>query len=96
MQGFQYWEFLGGIGLFLFAMWMLETALRGLAGRSLRRLIQHYTGSRLKAVFAGAISTAVLQSSSLISLIVLAFVAAGLMALENALGVVFGANLGTT
>lgn len=93
---FDIWQFVGGIGLFLFAMAQLEVALNSFAGRSLRRFLQTYTDKPLKSVVTGTIATAFLQSSSLVSLLVLAFVGASIMSLPNALGVVFGANLGTT
>lgn len=90
------WQFVGGIGLFLFAMAQLEAALRSFAGRSLKRYLQNYTNRPLKAVTVGTVATAFLQSSSLVGLMVLAFVGANIMSLTNALGVIFGANLGTT
>jgi len=93
---FDIWQFIGGIGLFLFAMAQLEVALNSFAGRSLRRFLQLYTDNPLKSVVTGTVTTALLQSSSLVSLLVLAFVGASIMSLQNALGVVFGANLGTT
>lgn len=93
---FDIWQLVGGVGLFLFAMSQLETALREVAGRSFRKLLQSYTNRPIKSVIAGALTTGVLQSSSLVGLMVLAFVGAGLMTLKNALGVIFGANFGTT
>jgi phosphate:Na+ symporter len=93
---FDVWQFVGGIGLFLFAMAQLEVALKSFAGRSLRRFLQNYTDKPLTSVATGTIAAAFLQSSSLVSLMVLAFVGASIMSLESALGVVFGANLGTT
>lgn len=93
---FDIWQFVGGIGLFLFAMAQLETALQRFSGRSFKRFLQTYTDKPLKAVVAGGLTTAFVQSSSLVGLMVLAFVGAGIMSLGNALGVVFGANLGTT
>jgi len=95
-EQFDVWQLIGGIGLFLFAMAQLEAALRDVAGRSFKRLLQSYTDRPTKSVIAGAVTTGVLQSSSLVGLMVLAFVGAGLMTLKNALGVIFGANFGTT
>jgi len=91
-----FWQLVAGLGLFLFAMRQLETALRDFAGRSFKRWLQSYTDRPHKSVIAGTLTTAVLQSSSLVGLMVLAFVGAGIMSLENALGVIYGANLGTT
>jgi len=93
---FDIWQLIGGLGLFLFAMAQLETALRSFAGRSLKQLLQRYTDRPIKSVLAGTLTTAILQSSSLVALMVLAFVGASIMSLQNALGVIFGANLGTT
>ena len=90
------WQFIGGIGLFLFAMAQLETALKSFAGRSLRNFLRNHTDRPLKSVAVGTLATALVQSSSLVSLLVLAFVGASIMSLQSALGVVFGANLGTT
>jgi phosphate:Na+ symporter len=93
---FDYWELLAGIGLFLFAMQQLEAALQRLAGRSLAGFLRRATGNRFRAVGAGLLATALLQSSSIVALMVLAFVGAGLLGLPAALGVVVGSNLGTT
>ena len=90
------WQFVGGIGLFLFAMSQLELALKQIAGRPLKVFLRQHTNNSLKSVLIGSLSTAVVQSSSLVGLMVLAFVGAGVMSLQNALGVIFGANLGTT
>ncbi len=94
--GFEFWRLLAGIGLFLFAMAQLESALQSLGGRSFKSFLRRFTDRPLKAVFAGTVLTAMVQSSSLVGLMVLAFVGAGVMSLANALGVIFGANLGTT
>ncbi|NND60203.1 MAG: Na/Pi cotransporter family protein [Gammaproteobacteria bacterium] len=95
-MNFDFWQLVGGIGLFLFAMSQLETALKVFAGRTFRRMLQRYTDHPLQAVSVGTLSTAVLQSSSLLGLMVLAFVGAGIIGLDGALGVIVGANLGTT
>lgn len=96
MNNLDIWQLIGGIGLFLFAMSQLETALKEFAGRAFKRLLHRYTDHPLQAIATGTASTAVLQSSSLVGLMVLAFTGAGIMSLDNALGVIFGANLGTT
>ena len=95
-EEFKTWEFLGGIGIFLFAMFSLENAIRDLARRSFKRFIRERTSTRLRSISTGTIVTAVLQSSSAVSLMVLAFVGAGIMAMENAIGVILGSNIGTT
>jgi phosphate:Na+ symporter len=85
-----------GVGLFLFAMYLLEESLKNLSGRNFKIFIQSTTKNKIGAVAGGAIVTAVLQSSSMVSLMVLAFVGAGVFTMKNALGIIFGANLGTT
>ncbi len=90
------WQFIGGIGLFLFAMAQLEAALREFAGRPLKAFLRRHTDNAFKSIAIGTVSTAIVQSSSLVGLMVLAFVGASIMSLTNALGVIFGANLGTT
>ena len=89
-------EFTAGIGLFLFAMKQLEESLKSFAGRHLQNQITHQTSTRLGAITTGTVATALLQSSSLVGLIVLALCGAGLLPLFNAIGVMLGANLGTT
>lgn len=85
-----------GIGLFLFAMYLLEDSLKNLSGRNFKRFLQRITQTRLGAVTGGAIVTGILQSSSMVSLMVLAFVGAGVFTMKNALAIILGANLGTT
>ena len=93
---FQFWQLLAGLGIFIFAMKILEQGLRGLSTRRLRNLLRNHTHSPLQGVLVGTLSTAFLQSSSLVGLFVLAFVGSGILPLRNALGIIFGANLGTT
>jgi len=90
------WRLAAGLGLFLFGMHQLEQALTQLAGRSFKKFLRQYTAKPIRGVLAGAVSTAALQSSSVVSLIVLAFVGTGIISLASALGIVFGSNLGTT
>jgi phosphate:Na+ symporter len=93
---FDFWLFMAGLGLFLFGMYHLEKGLNGLAGKSFRNLLEKVTNQPWKGVLTGASVTAVVQSSSLVMLLVVAFLGAGLMPLTSAIGVVLGANLGTT
>ena len=93
---FDHWQFLAGLGIFLFGMYLLEESVKLLAGRSLRTLIRRATDTRLKGLLVGITTTALLQSSSAVSLMVLAFVGAGLMSLANAVAVILGTNIGTT
>ena len=90
------WRLAAGLGLFLFGMHQLEQSLKLLAGRSFKKFLREHTAHPLKGVLAGAASTAALQSSSVVSLIVLAFVGTGIISLASAIGIVFGSNLGTT
>lgn len=85
-----------GVGLFLLGTNFLEEALSKLAGRSFKIYLKNQTSNKIKAVASGAIVTAVLQSSSVVSLMVLAFVGSGVLAMQNALSVILGANIGTT
>lgn len=89
-------KLMAGVGLFLFAMYLIEEALKNLSGRNFKIFLQRITKNKLGAVAGGAISAGVLQSSSLVSLMVLAFVGAGVFTLKNALAIILGANLGTT
>ncbi|EAY31530.1 Na/Pi cotransporter family protein [Microscilla marina] len=91
-----FWKFLAGLGIFLIGLFFLEEALKNLAGSSFKKLLRKHTQNPLKAIITGTLVTAVLQSSSVVTLIVLAFVGAGVMSLRNALGVIIGSNLGTT
>lgn len=93
---FDFWKFLAGIGLFLWGMHQLETAIKELGGKSFRHLLQRFTDNAWKGILVGTLITAILQSSSLVTLMVLAFLGAGVITLKNAIGVILGANLGTT
>lgn len=87
---------LGGIGLFLLGMILMTDGLKALAGNALRDWLQRFTGRRSSAVLAGAGVTALVQSSSATTLATIGFVSAGLLSLPNAIGVIIGANIGTT
>lgn len=91
-----FWKFLAGLGIFLIGLFFLEEALKNLAGSSFKKLLKKHTQNPIKAIITGTLVTAVLQSSSVVTLIVLAFVGANIMSLRNALGVIIGSNLGTT
>lgn len=87
---------LGGIGLFLLGMTLLTEGMQALAGDALRDLLARYTRTRAAGVATGAITTALVQSSSATTLATIGFVGAGLLTFSQAIGVVYGANLGTT
>ncbi len=86
----------GGIGLFLLGMVLLTDGLRAYAGDSLRQALLRFTGTPLKAFLSGALVTLLIQSSSATTVAVIGFVSAGLLTFPQALGIVFGASLGTT
>jgi phosphate:Na+ symporter len=93
---FDLWKLLAGLGIFVYGMFLLEESVKALSGKAFKRMISLYTKGRLRAVGSGAFVTAVLQSSSAVSLMVLAFVGAGVISIENAIGIMMGANVGTT
>lgn len=85
-----------GVGLFLSAIYLVEESLKNLSGRSFKLFLQRITKNNIGAVVGGTIITGILQSSSMVSLMVLAFVGAGIFTMKNALAIILGANLGTT
>lgn len=90
------WKLLAGLTIFLYGMFLLEDSVKAMSGKAFRQMIRYYTKGRLRSIGSGAFITAILQSSSAVSLMVLAFVGAGVMTMENGIGVMMGANLGTT
>lgn len=86
----------GGLGLFLLGMVLMTDGLKALAGDALRRVLASFTGGPLSAFASGAAVTTVVQSSSATTLTTIGFVSAGLLTLQQAVGVIIGANLGTT
>ncbi|HLP11796.1 MAG TPA: Na/Pi symporter [Flavobacteriales bacterium] len=90
------WQLLAGLSLFLYGMWLLEDSIKQLAGRTFKLFLQKNTNNKFSALASGTVVTAILQSSSVVTLIVLGFVGAGVLPMSNALAVVFGSNLGTT
>ncbi|MEN8198464.1 MAG: Na/Pi symporter [Thermodesulfobacteriota bacterium] len=96
LDSLDFWKLLAGLTIFLHGMFLLEDAIKSLSGRAFRKMIRYYTHGRLRAIASGAFITAILQSSSAVSLIALAFVGAGVMSMENGIGVMMGANIGTT
>jgi phosphate:Na+ symporter len=90
------WELLIGLGIFLYGMSRLETAIGALSGARLKAALARSTAGPIRSAGFGALITSVLQSSSMVSLLVLAFASAGIVPLYNAIGVLVGANLGTT
>lgn len=89
-------NFIFGLGIFLFGMSQLEYGTSKLGETRLRRWLRYGTNTPLASVTTGTVATALLQSSSMVSLLVMAFASAGILPLVNAVGVIVGANLGTT
>lgn len=87
---------LAGVAIFLLGMNFIETALRQVAGRSFKLFLKKQTAHKLRAVGGGAVVTALLQSSSIVNLMLLAFVGSGIIQMKNALAVMLGSNIGTT
>lgn len=87
---------LGGLGMFLYGMKMMSDGLENMAGDRMRRLLEMLTTKRIAAVAVGAGVTAMVQSSSATTVMLVGFVNAGLMTLLQATGVIMGANIGTT
>ncbi len=86
----------GGLALFLYGMHLLSEGLEKLSGGRLERVLENLTNNRLGAVLLGAGVTAVIQSSSATTVMVVGFVNSGIMKLSQAIGVIMGANIGTT
>ncbi|MBY6163301.1 Na/Pi symporter [Mameliella alba] len=89
-------EIAAGVAIFLFGMLMLEEGFKLFGGGALERLLERATRSTARAVSFGVISTSLLQSSSLVSVITISFLSAGLVSLIGGVGIIFGANIGTT
>ena len=86
----------GGLALFLYGMTMMSNGLELAAGNKLKAILEKLTTNRFLGVAVGALITAIIQSSSATTVMVVGFVNAGLMSLQNAVWVIMGANIGTT
>ncbi|MCM1388036.1 MAG: Na/Pi cotransporter family protein [Bacillus sp. (in: Bacteria)] len=86
----------GGLGLFLFGMRVMSESIEKVAGAKLRQILERLTTNRFKGILVGIVFTAIIQSSSACTVMVVSFVNSGLMTLYQAAGVIFGANIGTT
>ncbi len=87
---------IGGLGLFLYGMKIMGEGMQKAAGDRMRRILEVLTGNVFLAILVGAVVTAIIQSSSATTVMVVGFVNAGLMTLQQAIGVIMGANIGTT
>lgn len=93
---FQALALIGGLALFLYGMHVMGEGLTRMSGGRLEKILERLTQSRLKAVLLGTLVTAVIQSSSATTVTVVGFVNSGIMKLSQAVGVIMGANIGTT
>ena len=86
----------GGLALFLFGMETMADGLKAVAGARMKSVLKKLTGNRFMGMTTGAFVTAVIQSSSVTTVLVVGFISAGLMSLTQSVGVIMGANIGTT
>lgn len=89
-------QFMGGLGMFLYGMHIMADGLQKTAGGKMKKLLGFLTNNRLMAVLVGALITAIIQSSGATTVMVVGFVNAGILTLTQAVGVIMGANIGTT
>lgn len=87
---------LGGLALFLYGMQMMSSGLESAAGNKMKEILERLTSNRFLGVIVGAAITAVIQSSSATTVMVVGFVNAGMMTLNQAVWIIMGANIGTT
>ncbi|MCG7857788.1 Na/Pi symporter [Flavihumibacter sediminis] len=90
------WKLIAGIVIFIMGMRFLEEALKQIAGRPFKLFLRKHTTNKVKGILGGAVVTGILQSSSVVNIMVLAFVGAGVISMQNALALMLGSNLGTT
>lgn len=96
MTIYDWFIFFGGIGLFLYGMSIMSTGFRNVFGDKLKGILEGATKNRVRAVLIGLLITLIIQSSSATDLMVIGFVNSGMMTLSQAIGVIMGANIGTT
>ena len=89
-------QLIGSLGVFLFGMKMMSEALQKVAGNKMRTILAAMTSNRVKGVITGLLITTIIQSSSATTVMVVSFVNAGLLDLIGSIGVIMGANVGTT
>lgn len=87
---------LGGLALFVFGMELMGDGIQKIAGENMKKVLQFFARNGIVAVLAGTLVTAVIQSSSATTVMVIGFINAGLLNLSQAIGIIFGANIGTT
>ena len=93
---FEILSLLGAIGLFLYGMKLMSKTLQRLAGENLRKSLSVFTSNKTNSIFSGLFLTGAIQYSSVVITMVVGFVSAGLLSVKKSIGIVFGANIGTT
>lgn len=96
MTIYEFFALLGGVGLFLYGMTVMSTGLRNACGENIRVILEGATKNKMRAVLVGIVVTMLIQSSSATDVMVIGFVNSGFMSLSQAIGVIMGANIGTT
>ena len=96
MTVYEFFSLMGGVGLFLYGMSIMSSGLKNAAGDKMKGILEKATQNRFMAVFVGIAVTLLIQSSSATDMMVISFVNSSLMTLEQAIGVIMGANIGTT
>ncbi len=89
-------DLIGGLGMFLFGMKIMSEGLQKISGDRIRKILESLTSNRLMGLIVGVVITGIIQSSSAVTVMVVGFVNAGLMSLIQSIGVILGANIGTT
>ena len=96
MTMYEFFTLMGGVGLFLYGMSIMSTGLKNAAGDKMKTILEYATSNRMVSVIVGILVTLLIQSSSATDMMVISFVNSGLMTLAQAIGVIMGANIGTT
>ena len=96
MMLLEFFSLLGGVGLFLFGMTIMSSGLKNACGDNLQNILEKATKNKVIAVIIGVLMTMLIQSSSATDVMVIGFVSSGMMTLSQAIGVIMGANIGTT
>ena len=89
-------KLVGALGLFIYGMMVMSDGIQKMAGTRMRSILGSITSSRFKGIFTGFFTTTLIQSSSATTVMIVSFVNAGLLSLRQAIGVIMGANIGTT
>lgn len=87
---------LGGLALFLLGMQQLTGAMKAVAGRGMKKLLSRVTGTPIRGALTGIVVTGAVQSSSVTTVLIVGFISAGLMTLHQSIGIILGANIGST